>query len=149
MNIAFFLTPKRDVVWLPAQATLARAIDTLRAHRHAAVPVLDAGGRYVGTLTEGDILWHLLDAGSTRPLDEGSAGQPALADVLVHALPGRTKNQPVHIDAQIETLVARAIHQNFVPVVDDREVFIGIVRRQSIIEYCAQRAGIMSSQGGS
>ena len=49
MNIAFFLTPKRDVVWLPADATLVRAIDTLRTRRYAAVPILDARGGYVGT----------------------------------------------------------------------------------------------------
>ena len=43
------------------------------------------------------------------------------------------------------TLVARASRQNFVPVVDDREVFIGIVRRQTIIEHCARRAGIVGT----
>jgi predicted transcriptional regulator len=29
--------------------------------------------------------------------------------------------------------------KNFVPVVDDREVFIGIVRRQQILEHLASR----------
>ena len=28
------------------------------------------------------------------------------------------------------------MNQNFVPVVDDRGMFIGIVRRQAIIRYC-------------
>lgn len=147
MNIAFFLTPKRDVVWLPDEATLQQAIELLRPHRYGAVPVLDAAGGYVGTLTEGDMLWHLLDTRSTALLDVGNADQPALGDVLVRAVRRRTNNHAVHIDAEIETLVARAMRQNFVPVVDDREVFIGIVRRQNIIEYCAQRAGIVSTRG--
>ena len=47
-----------------------------------------------------------------------------------------TNNRAVHIDAKLETLVLRAAEQNFVPVLDDREVFIGIVRRRSIIEQC-------------
>ncbi len=29
MSVAFFLTPKQDVVWLPAQAPLERAIAIL------------------------------------------------------------------------------------------------------------------------
>jgi len=114
----------------------------------AAVPVLDAGGGYVGTLTEGDILWHLLDGGSTGLRRGDIAAQPGLADVLVCSVPQRTTNYAVHIDAEIETLVARALHQNFVPVVDDREAFIGIVRRQHIIEHCARRAGIVGAHGG-
>jgi len=31
-----------------------------------------------------------------------------------------------------------AIDQNFVPVVDDDDRFIGIIRRKTIIEYCAK-----------
>ena len=33
-----------------------------------------------------------------------------------------------------------AMNQNFVPVVDDRGMFIGIVRRQAIIRYCYDKA---------
>ena len=32
------------------------------------------------------------------------------------------------------------MNQNFVPVVDDRGVFIGIVRRQAIIKYCYDKS---------
>ena len=32
-----------------------------------------------------------------------------------------------------------AVEQNFVPVVDDREAFIGIVTRQKIMEYCMEQ----------
>ncbi|MBS1335724.1 MAG: CBS domain-containing protein, partial [Blautia sp.] len=27
-------------------------------------------------------------------------------------------------------------NQNFVPVIDDKKIFIGIIRRKDIIEYC-------------
>lgn len=141
MNVAFFLTPKQDVVWLPAQATLERAIAILAPQRYSAVPVLEAGGGYVGTLTEGDILWHLLAS--------QAAGRPiALDEVRVIDVPRHHPNSAVHIDVEIETLVARAIQQNFVPVVDDRGAFIGIVRRQQIIAYCARCAGVAGSGPG-
>ena len=52
----------------------------------------------------------------------------------------RSNNRAVHVDAKLEALILRAAEQNFVPVLDDREVFIGIVRRRSIIEQCLPRA---------
>ena len=134
MNIAFFLTPKQDVVWVSSAATLAEALAHMEPHRHSAVPMLDAEGRYVGTLAEGDLLWFLRHA--ERPWAEAAAA------TLVSAIPLWLKNEPINIDAHMETLVARASRQSFVPVVDDRQVFVGMVRRKSIIEYCAQRAGI-------
>ena len=39
----------------------------------------------------------------------------------------------------MEDLVDKALNQNFVPVVDDRGVFIGIVKRKAIIQFCYQR----------
>ena len=63
MNIAFFLTPKIEVVWLAASSTVRQALEKMEAHRYAAIPMIDDHGRYVGTLTEGDLLWHLKHCG--------------------------------------------------------------------------------------
>ncbi|HVY32593.1 MAG TPA: CBS domain-containing protein [Polyangiaceae bacterium] len=120
------LTPKSEVVWLSAAGTLGEAIERMKPNGFAAVPILDDEGGYVGTLTEGDILWHLLDA-----VDPRLARDAPLLEVQ-----RRTSYRPVHIDAKLDTLVLRAAEQNFVPVLDDREVFIGMVRRKSIIEQC-------------
>ena len=38
--------------------------------------------------------------------------------------------------ATVEELVLLAMNQNFVPVIDDRKVFIGIVTRSDILQYC-------------
>jgi len=126
LNLLFLLTPKREVVWVRAYGTLSEAIERMRPNGFAAVPVLDDEGGYVGTLTEGDILWHLLDS----PDPELARAEPVL-DLM-----RRTNNRAVHIDARLETLLLRATEQNFIPVLDDREIFIGIVRRKSIIEHC-------------
>ena len=40
----------------------------------------------------------------------------------------------------MDELVEAAMSQNFVPVVDDRGIFIGIVRRQAIIRYCYEKS---------
>src|SRR5690349_13079093 len=117
MNIAFFLTPKIDVVCLPLKATMRQALERMEHHRYTAIPLLDEEGRYAGTLTEGDLLWRF--KAFTKPWREEAESTP------VSEIPRRVVNRPVHIDAEIESLVSLAIDQNFVPVVDDREVFVG------------------------
>ena len=52
----------------------------------------------------------------------------------------RTHATAVRINTSIEDLVVSAMSQNFVPVVDDRNMFIGIVKRKEIIRYCYQLA---------
>ena len=42
------------------------------------------------------------------------------------------------VTTSMQDLVERASGQNFVPVVDDKDTFIGIVTRSSIIKYCRQ-----------
>ncbi len=37
----------------------------------------------------------------------------------------------------MEDLILLAKNQNFVPVVDDQGIFIGIIKRSDIINYCA------------
>lgn len=43
-------------------------------------------------------------------------------------------NPAVRIDVALEELVERALRQSFIPVVDDRGAFVGIVTRQNIIK---------------
>ena len=45
---------------------------------------------------------------------------------------------PVRVTADMHDLVQRASTQNFVPVVDDKDAFIGIITRGAIIKYCQQ-----------
>ena len=127
MKVAFFLTLKEDVVYLPIDATMRQALERMEYHRYSAVPLLDPAGRYVGTLTEGDLLWKMKGAGLTFAETETYR----LLDV-----PRHVTNHPVHIDAEMEELLSKATDQNFVPVVDSRQVFIGIVRRRDLVKYC-------------
>jgi len=130
MNIAFFLIPKKDVVFLKDNSTMRQALERMEYHGYAAVPLIDQRGRYAGTLTEGDLLWKLKN---TPDLTFGNTEK-----IRLHEIEQRTQNTPVSINAQINDLISRAIHQNFVPVIDDQGIFIGIVRRREIIEYCAK-----------
>ncbi|WP_138205764.1 CBS domain-containing protein [Haloimpatiens lingqiaonensis] len=128
MNVAFFLTPKTDVVYLNINSTMRQALEKMEFHRYTAVPLIDDGGRYVGTLTEGDLLWKIK---SLNTLDFNKTN-----DVLVKNIPRRVKNKPVSINSDIGSLISLAKDQNFVPVVDDQGIFIGIIKRSDIITYC-------------
>lgn len=130
MNIAFFLLPKNEVAFLTPNSTMRQALERMEYHRYTAVPLLDEDGKYVGTITEGDLLWKLKN---TEGLTFENTHRVYLKDI-----PLRVVNQPVRIDAQIQDLIPLVTMQNFVPVVDDKGVFIGIVRRREVIEYCAK-----------
>jgi CBS-domain-containing membrane protein len=129
MHTTYFLTPRNEVVWTPAHATLEEALERIATSGHTAIPVLDDHARYVKTLTEGDLLRKLMQASTPRP----AGGAPVrVADVQAQKLV-----RALDIDADIGELLARATEQNFIPIVDNRGVFAGIVRRREILEYCA------------
>ncbi|MDI6813195.1 MAG: CBS domain-containing protein [Desulfitobacteriaceae bacterium] len=130
MNVAFFLIPKKDVIHLNYHSTMRQALERMEYHSYTAVPIINDDGKYVGTLTEGDLLWKLKN---TPGLTFANMEKVPLSEVPRHA-----DNTPVLIHAQMEDLIARAAVQNFVPVVDDQAVFIGIVRRRELIKYCAK-----------
>jgi CBS-domain-containing membrane protein len=131
MNIAFFLLPKQEVVYLTLQVTLRQTLEKMEFHRYTAVPILHDDGGYLGTVTEGDLLWFFKNH---NELCFENAHRHSLAEV-----PLRMHNKSVQIDAKMEDLISLAKVQNFVPVIDDMKKFIGIVRRSDIIEYCANQ----------
>jgi len=130
MNVAFFLIPKKEIVFLKENATMRQALERMEYHSYSAVPLINDEGNYVGTITEGDLLWKLKN---TRGLTFENMEDIFLSEVEQHV-----QNLPVTIDAQMEDLISRAVVQNFVPVVDDQQIFIGIVRRREMIEYCSK-----------
>lgn len=128
MNIAFFLLPKKDVIYLNINSTMRQAMERMKFHRYTSVPIIDNEGKYVGVLTEGDLLWKMKN---TPGLTFMNTKKIPLAEIERH-----TSHNPVQVDAQMEDLFAYAAEQNFVSVVDDKGIFIGIVRRSEIIKYC-------------
>ena len=131
MNILFFLTPKAMCSFVDADSTLRQAMERMENSGYTALPILDAEGHYKGTISEGDLLWAFkrLCVMDIRQTEEHSITEIAAP---------RRAVQPVRVDTRVEDLIAVAADQNFVPVVDDKDAFIGIVTRRSIIQYCKQ-----------
>ena len=133
MNIAFFTRPKQDISYLYIDCTVRQALEKMHNSRYTAVPVLDRDGHYVGTVSEGDLLWFIVkgEGGEPHTMAIESLEDFKLADVDMD----KFKNQPVSINSSIEDLIIRSMETNFVPITDDRGIFIGIVTRRSIIKH--------------
>ncbi len=128
MNILFFLTPKSEVAYIYEDYTMRQALEKMEYHRYSAIPIIDEEGKYVGTMTEGDLLWTLKN--------DFSLDLKSVEDVPIMQIKRRMDNTPVSINANIEDLISKSMNQNFVPVIDDQQTFIGIIKRRDIIEYC-------------
>lgn len=131
MNIALFLQPKAEVTYLRENMTLRQGLEIMHRSGYTAVPVVDGQDKYVGTVSEGDFLWSILLEG----LEDGRVTWKDLEHIRLTEIIKSGKVSPVCIDTDMEALVERAKNQNFVPVVDDRGVFIGIITRSDIIKY--------------
>ena len=126
MNISFFLLPKSEVVYLHKNDTVGNALRYLHKHRYQMVPVIDQEGKYVGTISEGDFLWNLIESYHTD--------MDAMKQAKIESLHKKCYYKAVSIEANISELDKHILDQNFVPVVDGRDVFIGIVTRREIIK---------------
>lgn len=141
MNILFYLVPKSEVMYLYDDYSLRQAMEKMEYHKYSAVPIINRAGNYVGTLTEGDILWELKD----RKLSNLHEAE----EIMLRHTNRKRDNEPVNVNCNIEDLVMTSMNQNFVPVIDDNGIFIGIVTRKSIIEYCYKRyKAVSSAQAG-
>ena len=129
MNILFFLTPKSEVAHIHDDDSLRQALEKMEYHKYSAVPILTHEGKYVGTQNEGDLLWYIKNQ---LNLNLHDARKIPVVDV-----PRRSDNTPVYANSKMEDLLDKAMKQNFVPVLDDANVFIGIVTRKDIMKYFA------------
>ena len=134
MNIAFLLKPKSQVAYLVEGSSFRQGLEKLRRHGYTAIPVISRDGIYLGCISEGDFLWNIMSMGSLETKDL----ELARIDGIVSA----DRMPPVRVTATAEELVNRALDQNFVPVVDDRNTFMGIVTRRSVLSYCLDQ-GLM------
>ena len=128
MNILFFLTPKSEVEFVYEDYSLRQTIEKMEQHRYSEVPIINREGRYVGTITEGDLLWYVKD--------ECDLNLSKAENVKIAGIRRKRKTMAVSVNARMEDLMEKVLNQNFVPVVDDNDIFIGIVKRKDIIHYC-------------
>ena len=103
-------------------------MEIMEYHKYSSIPMINRDGKYIGTITEGDLLW------GTKSLKLMNIKEAeTIAITKIHR---RLDYRPVRADSDMEDLIERAMEQNFVPVVDDQDNFIGIITRKDIIGFC-------------
>ena len=130
-NILFFLTPKAMCSFIYDDFSVRQALEKMETAGYAALPILNKRGEYRGTITEGDLLWALKNMCN---MDIRLAEARRIMEIT-----RRKDHVPVRVNTNMRELVSRASSQNFVPVVDDKDTFIGIVTRSNIVKFCFQQ----------
>ncbi len=128
MNVLSFLKPTHEVILLFNDETLKSALETMTKHRFTSIPVIDRTSNYVGTLTEGDILHFVLK--NLDCLNENEMEKLHVSDIKRHR-----DYEAISVNATMPLLLSKAKNENFVPVLDQNDKFIGIVTRKKLIEY--------------
>ena len=126
MNILFFMTPKAICSYLYSDYSVRQALERMQGY--ATLPILDREGRYVASLSEGDLLWAVKNICGMDLKKTENTG--------IMEIQHRKDYAPVSVNTEMKDIIAKAVDQNFVPVVDDKESFIGLVTRRAILQYC-------------
>lgn len=125
LNPAMLLIHKSEVNYLVSDCTVRQALEKFKAHSFTAVPLLNRDGVYLGTIRDKDFLFYILNCGNS---DLRLMEDVPITDILTPDF-----NPPVQIDTDMETVFKQVMEQNFVPVVDSRGHFVGIITRKAML----------------
>ena len=140
MNILACLTPKSDVDYVMDDATLFKVLQTMENRNFSAIPIINKKGRYVGTITSGDILGCIKENFNLSVKDS--------AKFPVRNVQRTRDYKAISVHAVFEEILDYAVNQNFVPVVDDDENFIGILTRKEIMKWMREEYTRDHPEGG-
>lgn len=127
MDIRSFIKPKNEVVYLFDDYTLKTALEEMEKYCYTSIPIINREGNYVGTITEGDFLRYILQ---NEKFNLKDASKVSLASITRHR-----DYCTIHVDSTMDQLIVKAADQNFVPIIDDKQQFVGIVTRKTILNY--------------
>lgn len=138
-NVFFFLKNKSEVKFLYDNISIGDGLELMSKHGYTAMPVINKNGVYKGNITEGDFLWYLLKHPS---MSKEEFSKTEIKDLI------RKDYMPAaDINTDMKSLFDQSLAQNYVPIVDDRNIFIGIVTRQSIIKYLMEQQHDFQGKG--
>ncbi|MGN0378132.1 MAG: CBS domain-containing protein [Butyrivibrio sp.] len=127
MNVMFFIIPKCDVAYVYDDFNVRQVLEKIEYYKFSAMPIIDHDGHYVGTITEGDLLSKIKEEYTLNIRDA--------ENIPISTIRRRRDNKAINAQSEMEDLIDTVIDQNFVPVVDDKNIFVGIITRKAIITH--------------
>jgi len=125
MNLFNYFTPKADTFFLRSDSTIRQAIEKFDYHKFTVVPLIDKDGIYISTISEGDILRYIKNEANFNINDA--------ENVSLEKIEKYRPYRACKSSDSLEEILMLALEQNFVPVVDDRGAYIGIIKRKTIL----------------
>lgn len=123
-NILKLITPKGQLAYLTEGMSARQALEKMRAHGFMAIPLISKNGEYIGTISEGDLLWTIVN---------NECSLQDLSDIKIDSLVRKDYTPPVKVDADFTQITNMIKNQNFVPIIDDRNILMGIITRSKVI----------------
>ena len=127
MNVLFFLTPKSKIKCVNETMTIRQVLEIFEHYRYQVLPIISKDGKYIRSISEGDLLYYLKNNINNKI--------EHFEDFNILEVSNYRSYKSIKIDTDIKTLYELLLAQNFVPVVDDKEIFIGIITRKAILDY--------------
>ena len=125
-NILLYLTPKSETFYLYSNCTVRQALEKFDFHKFSVVPLINKNGKYYGTVSEGDILRYIKN--------ECDFNIHVAEMQLVSKIEKYRPYKAISISASMSDVLKLAIEQNFIPIKDDLDNYIGIIKRKDIIK---------------
>ena len=127
MDISAFVKPKNEVIYVFEDQSIHEALEVMEKSRYTSIPIINRDGKYVGTLTEGDLLWEIKNVAQFNI--------KKAEKIMVGKMHRLRDYESIHVSENIDQLIIKASNENFVPVIDDYGLFIGIVTRKTLLDY--------------
>jgi len=125
-SITSFLILKKDVKYLLVTNSIRQTLEKMEFNHYNAIPILSSNGDYIGVISDGDLLWFI---------KENELKLKELEDIKIEKVKRAREYKAIRINEKMEDLLPLILEQNFVPVIDDRNKFIGIITRKEVIKY--------------
>ncbi len=130
-TIFSLLMPKQATDYIEEGVSLRNVLERFKYHKFSVVPVIDKEGKYKGTLSEGDLLRYIVELPNFNM---------ALAEkISIDSIKRYRSYESLSINDSLINIFSLSLDQNFIPLVDDRGLYIGIIKRKEIIEYLFEK----------
>ena len=130
-SIVSFLTPKRETFYIDEDSTIRQVVEKMDFHKFTVIPLLNKKGQYIGSLSEGDILRYIKS--------RTNFNLEAAESIKIIQVSKYRSYEAMKIDEDVSKLIRLLLQQNFVPVVDDRKTFIGIIKRSTLMNFLSAK----------
>ena len=130
-SIMSIFTPKKMTAFLNENSTVRQAIELFDVHKYSVIPLVDNDGHFVGTLSEGDLLCFLKN--------KVKYDIKATEKVSVKDMERYREYRSLEVNSMWSEFFVLSLDQNFIPVTDDKGIYIGIVKRREIIKFLSDK----------